>query len=157
MDNDTAGLVLPPPVYPALAWMAAIALEFFVPLQLFPPFAPTAWHVWLGLALALVGLVIVIRAIRTFRALGTPVEPGRPTLRVVTEGPYRVSRNPIYVGCLAYHAGAALLIGQAWALILSPLVLAAFHILAVLPEERYLARKFGAAYLDYQARTRRWL
>lgn len=157
MENDNAGLVLPPPLYPAIAWLLALLLQWLLPLQILPPFGLANWNFWVGLVLAGAGAAAVFRSIAAFRSAGTHVEPGRPTLTIVRTGLYRVSRNPIYLGCLAFHAGLALVTGQGWALLFVPVIFAAFHYLAVLPEEAYLARKFGDEYLRYKSGTRRWL
>ncbi|ODT50018.1 isoprenylcysteine carboxylmethyltransferase family protein [Devosia sp. 63-57] len=157
MEKDNPGLIMPPPFYPALSWLAALGLQWLHPLHLIPPFGLSSWAFWLGLLLAVAGFAVVNRAIAAFQAAGTNVMPSQPTLVVVSTGPYRFSRNPIYIGCLMLHLGLTLMAGLNWGLPLLPLVLVAFHLLAVLPEERYLQRKFGDSYTRYQAATRRWL
>ena len=87
----------------------------------------------------------------------TALLPGGATTSVIDTGPFARSRNPLYVGLLALSAGLALLAGSLWALVALPLEWALLRWGAVLPEERYLAAKFGPAYADYTARVRRWL
>jgi protein-S-isoprenylcysteine O-methyltransferase Ste14 len=87
----------------------------------------------------------------------TALLPGGATTTVIAGGPFARSRNPLYVGLLAGSAGASLLAGSLWALVMLPLEWALLRWGAVLPEERYLAAKFGSAYTDYAARVRRWL
>lgn len=87
----------------------------------------------------------------------TGLLPGQPTTALVTTGPFRVSRNPLYVGFAALHLGAALALHSPWALVALPVAVLAVLWGAILPEEAYLARKFGAAYAEYCGKVRRWL
>jgi len=87
----------------------------------------------------------------------TALLPGGATRTVIDSGPFARSRNPLYVGLLALAAGVALLAGSLWALVALPVEWALLRWGAVVPEERYLAAKFGAAYADYTSRVRRWL
>ena len=88
---------------------------------------------------------------------GTGLLPGRPSSTILDHGPFGRSRNPLYVGLLVLSAGVALLAGSLWAVVALPLEWALLRWGAVLPEERYLAAKFGATYDDYRSRVRRWL
>ena len=87
----------------------------------------------------------------------TSILPGGATTAVLQSGPFRVSRNPLYVGLVALDAGLALLAGSFWALVFVPVGIVALLWGAIWPEERYLAGKFGDDYAAYQARVRRWL
>ena len=87
----------------------------------------------------------------------TALLPGGATTTVIDRGPFAWSRNPLYIGLLVASAGVGLLAGSLWALVALPLEWALLRWGAVLPEERYLAAKFGASYTDYTARVRRWL
>ncbi len=87
----------------------------------------------------------------------TALLPGAPTTVVIDRGPFAWSRNPLYLGLLAASAGIGLLAGSAWALVALPVEWALLRWGAVLPEERYLAGKFGATYGAYAGRVRRWL
>ena len=87
----------------------------------------------------------------------TALLPGAPTTTVIDRGPFAWSRNPLYVGLLVLSAGVALLAASLWALVGVPLEWLLLHWGAVVPEERYLAAKFGPAYADYTSRVRRWL
>ena len=87
----------------------------------------------------------------------TSILPGGATNAVLQSGPFRFSRNPLYVGLIALYAGLALLAGSFWALVLLPIGIVALLWGAIWPEERYLAGKFGADYAAYRARVRRWL
>ena len=76
---------------------------------------------------------------------------------MIDRGPFAWSRNPLYLGLLVFSAGVALVAGSLWALVALPLEWALLQWGAVLPEERYLSPKFGATYVDYTERVRRWL
>jgi protein-S-isoprenylcysteine O-methyltransferase Ste14 len=104
-----------------------------------------AFAVWNGWALVTIG------------RHETALLPGGTTTTVIDTGPFSRSRNPLYLGLLAASAGVALLAGSSWALVALPLEWALLRWGAVLPEERYLAAKFGTAYADYLHRVPRWL
>ena len=87
----------------------------------------------------------------------TALLPGGATTTVIDSGPFARSRNPLYLGLLAGAAGVGLLAGSLWALIALPVEWALLRWGAVVPEERYLAAKFGAAYAEYSSRVPRWL
>ena len=111
----------------------------------------------LGLLLVLAFAVWNGWALMTIARHRTALLPGGATTTVIDTGPFARSRNPLYLGLLAGAAGVALLAGSVWALIALPLEWALLRWGAVIPEERYLAEKFGATYSDYTSRVRRWL
>lgn len=96
-------------------------------------------------------------ALVTMRRRRTAILPGAPTTSLITTGPFRMSRNPLYVGFTVLHASLALLLGSLWALAALPVAILAVLWGAILPEEAYLAGKFGSAYDDYRRRVRRWI
>jgi protein-S-isoprenylcysteine O-methyltransferase Ste14 len=87
----------------------------------------------------------------------TALLPGGETTTVIDRGPFARSRNPLYVGLLVGSGGVGLLAGSLWAVLALPLEWALLRWGAIVPEERYLAAKFGATYADYTGRVRRWL
>ncbi len=87
----------------------------------------------------------------------TALLPGGATRTILDRGPFRVSRNPLYLGLIALDIALALLWPSFWALVFTPLGVAGLWWGAIAPEERYLSEKFGAEYDDYRARVRRWL
>ena len=87
----------------------------------------------------------------------TGLLPGQPTHAMIEQGPYRVSRNPLHVGLLGLYLGLALLAPTLWGLVLLPAAVLLVLWGAILPEERFLHERFGAAYDDYRRRVRRWL
>lgn len=87
----------------------------------------------------------------------TALLPGGSTTTILDRGPFRVSRNPLYLGLIAFDVALALLWPSFWGLASVPVGVVALWWGAILPEERYLRAKFGAEYDDYRARVRRWL
>jgi protein-S-isoprenylcysteine O-methyltransferase Ste14 len=96
-------------------------------------------------------------AMLSFRRARTSMVPVKPSTALVTSGPYRLTRNPMYVGMAFLYVGFAFAFGVIWALALLPAVLVIVDRLVIAREEAYLERKFGQDYRDYQARVRRWL
>ncbi|HEX6150796.1 isoprenylcysteine carboxylmethyltransferase family protein [Nocardioides sp.] len=87
----------------------------------------------------------------------TAILPGEATTRVLRSGPFRFSRNPLYVGLVVLDVGLALLAHSFWALAFVPIGVLAVWWGAIRPEERYLSTKFGAEYEAYRSEVRRWL
>jgi len=112
-----------------------------------------------GLALALIlgGLLLDGMAAGLFRRLGTAVEPWKPSTALATDGPYRFSRNPIYVGFALTYAGLAIAMDSPIALLMLVPCLVVIDWAVIRKEEAYLARTFGAEYETYRNRVRRWL
>jgi protein-S-isoprenylcysteine O-methyltransferase Ste14 len=109
-----------------------------------------------GYGLGLAGIALVAWSIAALRRAGTTVRPNRGADRLVTDGPFRWRRNPIYMGDVLILLGLAELTHNVWFAILSPVFAVAVFRLAILPEERHLEERFGQAYRDYKDRTRRW-
>ena len=96
-------------------------------------------------------------SVRRFRLAGTSVVPGQPSTALVVEGPYHVTRNPIYIGFVLVYFGLAVTLTSVWVLLLLIPVLIVLQRGVVKPEEDYLERQFGEAYRKYKARVPRWL
>lgn len=146
------GLIRPPFVY-----LGSIGLGLFVhlfwPMQLLPP----SLGVPLGAMVVLVAVALFISAVRTLRKAGTPVPGNRPTTTIVRRGPYRFSRNPIYLAFTLLQIGLAAWVNSV-GLLLALLPALALMTLVVIPrEERYLEARFPTEYLPYKRAVRRWL
>ena len=154
---DRPGVVIKPPILFLGALALGLLLEAILPLTLTSgPVA--AWTLGaIGLLLVAIGAVLLTASMRAFRRAGTNVPTWLPTTAVVMNGPYRWSRNPIYVALTLIYAGIALVIGSPWLLLLMPAIVAILHWGVVAREERYLEAKFGQSYLGYKASVRRWL
>lgn len=111
----------------------------------------------IGVGIVIIGVFLVAWGLLTFRRARTAIIPSHSASRLVTNGPYRYTRNPMYTGLTIAYVGAAALIDSAWPLILLPVVLLALTRLVISREEAYLTDAFGAEYGAYQARVGRWL
>ncbi|MGI9083774.1 MAG: methyltransferase family protein [Aeromicrobium sp.] len=96
-------------------------------------------------------------ATRRFARAGTAVIPFRPSTALVTTGPFRFTRNPMYLGMAVLQAGLSLAFGLMWALAMVPVAVLAVDRLVIAREEPYLERRFGADYIAYKSRVRRWI
>jgi protein-S-isoprenylcysteine O-methyltransferase Ste14 len=115
------------------------------------------WQVPIGWALMLFFVGWNGWSLWLFHRHGTGLLPGQATHALIEEGPYRLSRNPLYVGMLALYLGLALLAPTFWGLALFPAAVGLVLWGAIRPEERFLHERFGAPYDDYTRRVRRWL
>lgn len=103
------------------------------------------------------GIAVGFWGSATMHRAGTNVRPDRPATALVTGGPFRFSRNPLYLSLITLYLGITLFCNVTWALIILAPVLAFVHWRIVLREEKYLEAKFGDAYRDYKTRVRRWI
>jgi protein-S-isoprenylcysteine O-methyltransferase Ste14 len=152
---DHAGIRVPPPlIFLGLVVVGPLLdrLLGLAPLALVRP-------VQIGLVLVLVaaGLALVLAAIRRFASAGTRVEPWAPSSAIVSDGIYRFTRNPMYLGMTLVMLGLALIIGSPGSLALVALAVLIVDRFVIRREEAYLERKFGDPYRAYRAKVRRWL
>jgi len=152
-ESGAAVRVPAPPLLFAAPLSVTLALQKWLPLPL--PGRPVTKTV--GAVLTIAGLALSGSGAATFRYNRTTVVPHHPVSTLVTKGPYRISRNPMYTGLAAAYVGAALWVGTWWPLIIAPLPVLATHRWVIVPEEEYLKRRFGAEYERYQSQVRRWL
>lgn len=145
------GVRVPPPVIVAGLLALAWGLGRLAPVPVGAPLPGAGLVVMaLGFALALWALVLMLRA-------RTDPRPDRPDRRLVEAGPFRLSRNPIYLGFLVFMVGVALRWASLWAWLAVPAAFLVLDRAVVAREERYLAARFGEAYRAYANRVRRWL
>ena len=153
--RDTARVIAPPPLL--FLGAAAIGLAFDR-LAGLPPLGLAIALRWaLGMALLSLGLALGLSAIRAFRAAGTPPEPWEPTTAFVARGPYRFTRNPMYLGMLLGTLALAAAFDSPGVLLMVPPLVGLVQWGVIAREERYMAARFGQPYLDWKARVRRWL
>ena len=151
-DAANLGLVRPPFVY--LGSIAlGLAVHYAWPARFVPPSVSTP----VGATLTLLAVGLFVASVRTFRAAGTPIPGNQPTTAIVRTGPYRFSRNPIYLAFSLFQLALAVWVNSLGLLItLIPAVL--LMALVVIPkEERYLEARFPSEYSSYRAAVRRWL
>jgi protein-S-isoprenylcysteine O-methyltransferase Ste14 len=146
------GIVRPPLVYLATIVTGSV-LEFAWPTA----FLPRGFATPLGSVLVVAAVMLFFYSAGKFRAAGTPVPGNRPTTAIVRAGPYRFSRNPIYVAFSLLQLGMAAWADSLWLMATLIVAIALMTRLVIPREERYLERKFGGEYLDYKARVRRWI
>jgi protein-S-isoprenylcysteine O-methyltransferase Ste14 len=151
--RDSAGVVAPPP----LIYLGGLAVGFALEALLPGSSVPAAVQWILGGVLLVAGLALLGSFNTAFHRKGTAVEPWKPTTAIVTTGPYRLTRNPAYLGMTLVYIGIALLADALWVLVPLPVVLLIIDRAVIAREERYLERKFGQEYLDYKGRARRWI
>ena len=151
-----ADVRFPPPLVYILPLAAAPFLESRWPLPLFGALGHAVANVAGVIAVGL-GAVVMASAPVRFRRAGTSPVPIRPTSTLVISGPYRWTRNPMYLGWMIVYLGGILLIRSWWPVAFLPLVLWAMNAYVIAREERYLEAAFGDAYRTYRAQVRRWL
>ncbi len=152
-NKDNPGVVAPPPLIYAGALAAGLLANALYPVRLLPRGVSRA----LGWPMVVAGLAIAFLGFREMKRAETNVEPYKPTTAIVAAGPYRHTRNPIYVGMTLMYAGISARANALPAALLLPAVLAVMRRGVIEREERYLERKFGEEYLDYKRRVRRWI
>ena len=141
-----------PPVYLLASAIAMFALHRWLPLRQIV----SGQSRWLGLAVAVLGLALGGSAARLFRRRKTTIRPGETSTTLMTDGPFRFTRNPIYVGMTLVLAGLAFGLGSLSPWFVIPAFVLAIAIDVIPAEEAMLAETFGDAYRAYQSRVRRW-
>jgi protein-S-isoprenylcysteine O-methyltransferase Ste14 len=145
------GLARPPFIY-LIAIVTGLVLHFVRPI----PFVAGLARLF-GVPIAVFAAALFIWSIKTFRSAGTPVPGNRPTTTIVKAGPYRFSRNPIYLAFSLFQTGIAVGVNDAWVLITLLPAISVMSLVVIPREERYLEARFGEEYSRYKASVRRWL
>ena len=142
---------------PPLVYLASIVLGLLLQSAWPVALLPDSVGVPVGVSVVLIGVGLFAFAVRTFRAADTPIPGSLPTTTIVVTGPYRFSRNPIYLGFSLLQLGISLWLGSLWLLITLAGVVALMSFVVIPREERYLESRFPSDYLAYKASVRRWL
>jgi protein-S-isoprenylcysteine O-methyltransferase Ste14 len=147
---------IPVPWVFVLNYLLGVALSFILPIHI-----RSTEILWIsrvaGIFIVALGVLVAFSALRLFRDSSTTTVPFETPARFVTSGPYRVSRNPMYLGLTLIYLGVAGTQGQVWPLILLPVLLGYLDRVVIPVEERSLLQVFGDEYRQYRARVRRWL
>lgn len=149
-DVANLGAVRPPRVYLA-AIVTGVLFQLAMPLPFLP--GPMA----AGAILVIAAIALLWYSVARFRAAGTPVPARKPTTAIVRTGPYRFSRNPIYLAYSLFQLGIAIWMNSLWLLATLAVAIALMHFIVIRREEQYLERRFGLEYLRYKASVRRWV
>lgn len=153
--SDTPSILAPPPILFFACLLVGWGLGFVFP---FEPFElGFNFRLIAGCVLYLVAIAFAIPALIVMHRFNTPAEPWKPTVRIVSAGPFRFTRNPIYVALLLVLAGIAVQTASGWLMLLVPVLFFLLDIGVVRAEERYLTQKFGDEYLAYVRKVRRWI
>jgi protein-S-isoprenylcysteine O-methyltransferase Ste14 len=151
VSDHGPGVRLPPPILVALVMAGAWALDRVWTFQIGPPLVGLGGSA-IFLAIALIGWAVLVLV-----KAGNDPRPDKPDAALVEAGPFRWSRNPIYLGFLLAAAGLALIWGTFWGWIGVAVLHALLDRQVIAKEEAYLTARFGAAYEAYQSRVRRWM
>lgn len=152
-DPDSPHVVILPPLLYLLGLVVGFILHLLAPWPIVPP---PLGYVLAG-TLLVAGIALGSWARLHLKRRGTPVNPRKATTALVTDGPYRYSRNPLYLRVTLLYLGVSFLVNDMWLLVVLPLVLVALRVGVIGREERYLEAKFGDEYRAYKAKVRRWL
>jgi protein-S-isoprenylcysteine O-methyltransferase Ste14 len=152
-ELDKPGVLAPPPLLYLPCLILGLLLEVVLPLDGVPSYV--SWP--LGSVLVVAGMALGLWFFSAFRRAGTPVDVRRPTTSVVTDGPFRISRNPGYLSLTLIYLGVAVIADALWPVLMLPAILLVVDRAVIRREERYLERKFAQEYLRYKAATRRWV
>jgi protein-S-isoprenylcysteine O-methyltransferase Ste14 len=154
-NRDAAAVRIFPPAIPVATIAAGVLLQRFWPLD---RFAPAPERYWVGGAIIVAAILgLGLWAVITMRRTGQSENPWKPTTEIVAAGPFRFTRNPMYLQMVIVTLGAAVLLGNVWVLLLTPVGAWLLQRFAIRPEEDYLEAKFGEAYVEYKRRVRRWI
>lgn len=155
-NTNTSGVRFPPPFYYLIGLIIGFVIQRFYPIYLAKPghriITYTLGGIWIFL-----GLLLIAWAMFSFRRAGTSPIPHVPTTALTSDGPYRLTRNPMYLAMALICVGIGLAFNMLWPLLSVPIVMVIVDRMVIHKEERYLETKFGDQYRDYRKRVRRWI
>lgn len=154
-STDGAKVRFPPPLVALLSVLLGVALSYQFPIASIP--LGFGARIALGVVFVVAGLAAAITARLHFIRTGQSVIPWKPTPELIFQGPYRFTRNPMYVGLTLMQIGIGIALDNLWIVVLAAVTLAVIHVIAVRPEEAYLTQKFGDSYRQYLTRVRRYI
>jgi len=151
--NDIPHVIAPPPLIYGIPLVLTLLAHRWWPRALLP----LPWPAVVGPLFLLASLLFLYPALHAFRQARTNPKPWKPTTALVLNGPYRITRNPMYVGFTCFYLGVTIWANAVWPLAALPVVLVVMDVFVIRREERYLTGKFGDSYRQYVAAVRRWL
>ena len=152
-SKDHADVKIHPPILTLIFIVIAYVAKRVIPI----PFSVPDILRLIGFALVVIGFLFGVSALFAFRKARTTLEPHGQVSAIVSDGIYRFSRNPIYLGFLLMVIGLPLNSGSYWGVVLSPVFVMFMNSLVIEKEEAYLEKKFGDVYTSYKSSVRRWL
>ncbi len=150
---DHAGVVAPPPLIFLFSILLGLGFNTLWPVEIFPQ----AVEFPVGMFIVVVAVVIFAFSVRKFIKADTPLPPYKPTVLIVRTGPYRYSRNPIYLSMTLLQIGIGIWADNVWILVMLIPALCTMHYGVIAREEKYLEKKFGDEYMNYKRSVRRWI
>ncbi len=154
-QKDNAEIIAKPPVIYGAPFLIGILLNKFFSLKIFSEGASASLLI-LSWILVVFGFFLAGWIILIFLKKGEDIRPDKPTNIIITNGPFRFSRNPVYLSLNIVYIGLSLILNNLWLIIFWPLAFLILRYGVISKEEQYLERKFGKKYLVYKKRTRRW-
>ncbi len=151
--GDTAGVIAPPP----LIYLGALGIGLGLDAAIGTGSLPSTVTLPVGTAAIIAGAGLLGSFVQAFQRARTPIDPYTPSQAIVTDGPYRLTRNPAYLGMTLTYAGIAIVANAPLALVPLPVAIGVIDRGVIAREERYLERKFGTPYANYKRRVRRWI
>lgn len=151
--GDSPGVVAPPPLIYAVPLVAGWYVNRANPF----PIMSGLFAQRIGIALIVIAILLDLSAIVQFWRKHTSMMPYKPTTAIIQTGPFRMTRNPLYLSMTLLYVGISLVMNAMWPLLFLPLVLLIMHRGVIQREERYLEQKFGDEYIGYKSRVRRWI
>lgn len=151
--SDTSSIVIPPPVIYFSCLAVGFVLDYFWPV----PLLPQGIQYIVGVTLIAISFLLFAWVLMEFSRSKTSIDHRKPTTEIISTGPFRFSRNPVYLSMSMLLVGIAVSLDSIWVLAMSIPAVLATHYLVILREEAYLKRKFGAEYQQYMDQVRRWI
>ena len=151
-DQDSPHVIAIPPILFTGGFVAALILQWLVP---FWPFPDMVWKI-VGFILAILSGILSLSAFIVMRRK-TNIDVRKPTLDIVSDGPYKFTRNPLYLSLVLLSLGIGMFFDFPWMIVALIVIVPIMHFGVIRREERYLEGKFGDLYLIYKAEVRRWI
>jgi len=152
-QKDRVNVTIKPPILFLAFLILGVALRFIIK---FPIFSQSAIGYVTGGLLIILGVLLAGWAVKTFKKLGETPHHGKPIHKIVDSGPFKFTRNPMYLSLTFIYIGLSMIINTYWLLLLLPIMLIVLYYGVILREENYLKRKFKEEYLSYRSKVGRW-
>lgn len=148
---------VPPPLLYLLPMLSGFIIQRYVPIRIVTGAELARVLYLVGAAEIFIGAALMAWAVATFKRLQTPIIPMRPARTLVAEGPFTLTRNPMYLSFSLIYLGVTFVANAFWPLLFLPEAIVLTYLLAIKREEAYLTREFGESYTAYCGRVRRWV